>query len=877
MVVGHYGVGKTTLTYGLIGKDMKGIESTDGIDLFRARCRIDDSNDDTGEWCLVQDNFISPAALAAAPNTVLFDRKGKKTNFKISDETYDIFKAVTALAEEKQKHSFDNVSDPNSTTTQTSTSLLKPVYKSQKTLMHNKTNNANNVPCVRPDQSSNENEERSKYSSEFYEKSQKARTAELEDRMKDIFIDMWDFGGQNVFYTTHQSFLTSRCMYLLVINCAKDLNATLQDKSLHPTQQSESKIEDFIDFWISTITNYAKSNESGFPRIILIGTHIDEIERNPSYRVEKICAQIKEKYHRLVSNKQLIINERLFFNAKETDEEKYVALRDFILEEAKLQPHWEEPFPKSWLHLLDFIVTKREEGIDILTLKELKEFNQNSIVPIEDSSLENMLQRQHEIGDIIFFNTKLLKNIIILDPSFLIRALKCLISTEGHMKKSGWNLECWKNLSTKGVVLEDTIKSIWANNELLHKYSDVLLSVFQHMDIIVKPKSYVGGKEVHVNQQKIYLIPCMIEESDSKERVDTFLKNSEKLYKSFDVSINKELIPPAIGYRLLSFCTSMWPVVKESLFTACGFFRLDLHHILILRAFPTYIRVYVVHRRSKESISAALYNSVNITLMSFLEACLLPFHENLSVNSDFQELQDDISTPESQMHCNTDCPGIGFTCKEKTVEDVELSRLARLLTDPFQKHQLGTELGITQKEMDRIVAEHGSQNDQMFYVLYEWRKRPKPTFSYLQDALERCNIDIHNLCKVCKTNYIDTQVMQNIPKEELDKDLTDQELDQVALRIGREYFQFLLELGLPVSQIEQVMDENRDNVLRGIQKLLHIWREGSKFKPTVKMLGCALLQCDGDFNSFCELIAPTQDDDLWLPHSLFPNDGNAHI
>ncbi|XP_062608528.1 uncharacterized protein LOC134270324 [Saccostrea cucullata] len=277
MVVGHYGVGKTTLTYGLIGKDMKGIESTDGIDLFRARCRIDDSNDDTGEWCLVQDNFISPAALAAAPNTVLFDRKGKKTNFKISDETYDIFKAVTALAEEKQKHSFDNVSDPNSTTTQTSTSLLKPVYKSQKTLMHNKTNNANNVPCVRPDQSSNENEERSKYSSEFYEKSQKARTAELEDRMKDIFIDMWDFGGQNVFYTTHQSFLTSRCMYLLVINCAKDLNATLQDKSLHPTQQSESKIEDFIDFWISTITNYAKSNESGFPRIILIGTHIDEI------------------------------------------------------------------------------------------------------------------------------------------------------------------------------------------------------------------------------------------------------------------------------------------------------------------------------------------------------------------------------------------------------------------------------------------------------------------------------------------------------------------------------------------------------------------------------------------------------------------------
>ncbi|XP_062616574.1 uncharacterized protein LOC134278271, partial [Saccostrea cucullata] len=52
MVVGHYGVGKTTLTYGLIGEDKKVIESTDGIDLFRARCRMEDLQQDSKKWCL---------------------------------------------------------------------------------------------------------------------------------------------------------------------------------------------------------------------------------------------------------------------------------------------------------------------------------------------------------------------------------------------------------------------------------------------------------------------------------------------------------------------------------------------------------------------------------------------------------------------------------------------------------------------------------------------------------------------------------------------------------------------------------------------------------------------------------------------------------
>ena len=39
-----------------------------------------------------------------------------------------------------------------------------------------------------------------------------------------IQIDFWDFGGQWVYYTTHQSFLSKRCLFFLVFNLAKNLH-----------------------------------------------------------------------------------------------------------------------------------------------------------------------------------------------------------------------------------------------------------------------------------------------------------------------------------------------------------------------------------------------------------------------------------------------------------------------------------------------------------------------------------------------------------------------------------------------------------------------------------------------------------------------------
>ena len=45
-----------------------------------------------------------------------------------------------------------------------------------------------------------------------------------------IPIDFWDFGGQWVYYTTHQSYLSKRCLFFLVFNLEMGLHDTVQEE-----------------------------------------------------------------------------------------------------------------------------------------------------------------------------------------------------------------------------------------------------------------------------------------------------------------------------------------------------------------------------------------------------------------------------------------------------------------------------------------------------------------------------------------------------------------------------------------------------------------------------------------------------------------------
>ncbi len=70
---------------------------------------------------------------------------------------------------------------------------------------------------------------------------------------KDIRLNVWDFGGQEIYHATHQFFLTKRSLYLLVCNCRI------------------SEDENRIEYWLKLIESFGDQSP-----VIIVGNKKDE-------------------------------------------------------------------------------------------------------------------------------------------------------------------------------------------------------------------------------------------------------------------------------------------------------------------------------------------------------------------------------------------------------------------------------------------------------------------------------------------------------------------------------------------------------------------------------------------------------------------------
>ena len=61
------------------------------------------------------------------------------------------------------------------------------------------------------------------------------RNVPIQPEIQKYRFDIWDFGGQLVYYTAHQTFLSQRAIYLLVVDMTKEL-----DKPLPTSEENEA-------------------------------------------------------------------------------------------------------------------------------------------------------------------------------------------------------------------------------------------------------------------------------------------------------------------------------------------------------------------------------------------------------------------------------------------------------------------------------------------------------------------------------------------------------------------------------------------------------------------------------------------------------------
>uniref|UniRef100_A0A8C3PJA6 non-specific serine/threonine protein kinase n=1 Tax=Calidris pygmaea TaxID=425635 RepID=A0A8C3PJA6_9CHAR len=235
---------------------------------------------------------------------------------------------------------------------------------------------------------------------------------------KELILNVWDFGGQEEFYSTHPHFMTQRALYLAVYDLSKG--------------QAEV---DAMKPWLFNI----KARASTSP-VILVGTHLDvsdEMQR-------KVCMT---KITRELLNKRGFpaIQDYHFVNATE-ESDSIIRLRKIIIKESlhfkiRDQPVVGQLIPDSYLELEKRILLERKNvpvEFPVIDQKRLLELVQESQLQLDENELPHAIHFLNESGVLLHFQDPALqlRDLYFVDPKWLCKIMAQILTVkvEGFSK-----------------------------------------------------------------------------------------------------------------------------------------------------------------------------------------------------------------------------------------------------------------------------------------------------------------------------------------------------------------------------------------------------------------------------------------------------------
>mmetsp|Transcript_34272 Transcript_34272/g.55211 ORF Transcript_34272/g.55211 Transcript_34272/m.55211 type:complete len:618 (+) Transcript_34272:25-1878(+) len=300
------------------------------------------------------------------------------------------------------------------------------------------------------------------------------RPLELENELKNegMMLNMWDFAGQEVFYTSHVVFLERNCVYLLVFSLEEFFAST----------ERRTAAMDFIRFFLLSIKAYAHG-----ATFIVVGTHRDTIEKRYGTG-EKLAGKLRECDHALIK----IVNQVFEGDFEGTEaickwsyvdgKKKRVSLHfipvnnmlghldkgiKYLLSRIKHAITQDEvaneEVPLRWTKVCDVLAGQKDNWMTFDGVAKIA--SDYGIETIREVKM--MLAKFHQLGVVIYFNEDGLDQHVVLKPSFLIGYIRKIIYDknihfEVEEKKRALELgELWERFSAKGLLHQRVRKYLW--------------------------------------------------------------------------------------------------------------------------------------------------------------------------------------------------------------------------------------------------------------------------------------------------------------------------------------------------------------------------------------------------------------------------------
>ena len=215
-------------------------------------------------------------------------------------------------------------------------------------------------------------------------------------RTKIMDVNVWDFGGQEIQYLTHQFFLTSDALYVLLTSARKDL--------------------DNLDYWFNIIRLLGKNEKNQHSKLLVVANEINM--EAVTHFVEK---DFKERYPDLDFD-CFHVN----FATKKNKDGRFKTLQSQIQASLAQLPSMGRKLPVKWGIVRKKLKEKNEHSISIEKYLEIC-----VDAKVDNLSAYDLSGYLHTIGEVIHFeNDYKVNDFIILNPKWAVDAVYSVLKSE---------------------------------------------------------------------------------------------------------------------------------------------------------------------------------------------------------------------------------------------------------------------------------------------------------------------------------------------------------------------------------------------------------------------------------------------------------------
>ena len=313
---------------------------------------------------------------------------------------------------------------------------------------------------------------------------------------EDFYLQVWDFGGQEIFYATHQFFMTDNALYVLAWTCAKNVAAYQQE------MQSKNEAVDCGEKWraeqnwLENIRAYTKQAP-----IIMVQTHYDIKENRLA--VEGVFREIP-----------YMVEPYDFSAAKKLGLE---GLKYLISEKLQELPSFGKEYPRTYDKVIQAF---QKEKAPVINQKRYLEICEQA--GIKKGNEVELLRYLNNTGTCVHYpDKKELSDKIFIDPAWLTQCVYALLnkelkSVEGKMEEAYIQNKLYKLKAEKDIAI--------TQKELI-----ALLKSFQ---LIFETEEREEGTN---RLQKIFIYPEYLPEVLSRESLKFYRQVKAKLKKAFSL------------------------------------------------------------------------------------------------------------------------------------------------------------------------------------------------------------------------------------------------------------------------------------------------------------------------------------------------------